>query len=43
MPLTKATREILKKIGSKAETYDEIILRLVKEAGYQKNKKKEVI
>lgn len=35
VPLTKATREILKKIGSKAETYDQIILHMVKEAGYK--------
>lgn len=38
VPLTKATRELLKKVGCKAETYDEIMRRLVKEAGYKNQK-----
>ena len=28
------TRELLRKIGRKGETYDDVIRRLIKEAGY---------
>ncbi len=32
IPLTKETRDLLKKYGKKGETYDELILRLIKMA-----------
>lgn len=32
IPLTKETRDLLKKHGKKGETYDELILRLIKMA-----------
>jgi hypothetical protein len=30
IPLRKGTRDLLKEIGKKSETYDDIILRLIK-------------
>ena len=32
--IKKETRDILKHIGRKEESYDELILRIIKEAGY---------
>lgn len=34
MKIKPATRRVLDKIGRKTETYDEIIMRVLREAGY---------
>jgi len=36
--ITKELREILYKIGRKNETYEDIVIRLIKEAGYDVEK-----
>ena len=36
--ITKELREILYKIGRKNETYEDMIIRLIKEAGYDVEK-----
>ena len=36
--ITKELRKVLSKIGRKNETYEDIIIRLIKEAGYDVEK-----